>query len=244
MTTTRPRRLSTHLVAGALAAAALVAVAQAAIAAPNLQGTWKIAAPTSTLTPASGAVPFTAQGRKYYDQNKRLRAKGAIDDYDIAQSRCSSPGIPRLMMAPGRFKIRERYGVYTFDFEWNRALRQVDASSLPPKPDYLGMALVPAMTGTAKGHWEGDTLVAESSNLSDRTLLDELVPHGFDLKVTERLRLVDADTLEDRITIADPEYFKRPWDAVLTFKRQPDALFAEDVCLDRVEAKQPAFALQ
>jgi hypothetical protein len=60
------------------------------------------------------------------------------------------------------------------------------------------------------------------------------------MKVTERFRLIDADTLEDRITIEDPAYFTRPWEAVLTYKRQPAALFPEDVCLDRLEANKPA----
>jgi len=83
--------------------------------------------------------------------------------------------------------------------------------------------------------------VAETTNLSDRTLLDDLVPHTQDMKVTERLRLLDPDTLEDRITIDDPVYFTRPWDAVLTYKRQPAALFPEDACLDRLEAHQAIF---
>jgi hypothetical protein len=98
------------------------------------------------------------------------------------------------------------------------------------------------MTGKSKGHWEGDTLVSEMAGGSDRTLIDDLVPHGYDLKVTERYRLVDANTLEDRITIEDPAFFTQPWTSVVTYKRQPDAIFAEDVCLDRLAAKQPAFA--
>ena len=76
---------------------------------------------------------------------------------------------------------------------------------------------------------------------SDRTLIDELVPHGYDLKVTERYRLIAPDTLEDRITIEDPAYFTKAWDVVVIYKRQPDMIFAEDICLDRIEAKQPAF---
>jgi hypothetical protein len=145
------------------------------------------------------------------------------------------------MLTPERFKIWQQFGVLTFDFEWNRALRQIDASGLPPKEDFLGMGLVPTMTGTSKGHWEGDSLVAETTNISDRTLLDDLVPHTLDMKVTEHLRLVDPDTLEDRITIDDAAYFNRPWDAVVTYKRQPAALFPEDVCLDRLKAHQTIF---
>jgi hypothetical protein len=241
MIKSHPRRNFGAVLTGVLVCAGIAASAAASQATPNLEGVWKIVAPTKTLRPISGPVPFTAQGRKQYDENKRLQAKAAYDDYDITLSRCNSPGTPRLMLTPERFKIWQRFGVLTFDFEWNRALRQIDASGLPPKQDPLGQGLVPTMTGTSKGHWEGDTLVAETTNFSDRTLLDDLVPHTFDLKVTERLRLVDPDTLEDRITIEDLAYFSRPWDAVITYKRQPAALFPEDVCLDRHDAHQPAF---
>ena len=242
MSTSRPLRWIGSLLAGTLGAAGIPASAADQPAAPSLEGVWKIAAPTRTLKPIKGSVPFTAEGRKRYEQNRRLQAKGAYDDYDITLSRCSSPGTPRLMLTPQQFKIWQRFGVLTFDFEWNRALRQIDASGMPPKMDFMGVGLIPSMTGTSKGHWEGTTLVAETTNLSDRTLLDDLVPHTLDMKVTERLRLVDTDTLEDRITIEDPAYFKRPWDAVVTYKRQPAALFPEDVCLDRHDAHQPVFA--
>ncbi len=232
------------VLAGALMAAGIAALAGAEPAPQNLEGVWKIAAPTKTLKPVNGPVPFTAQGRKQYDSNKRLQARGAYDDYDITLSRCNSPGTPRLMLTPERFKIWQRFGVLTFDFEWNRALRQIDASGIPPVVDPLGRELIPTMTGTSKGHWEGDTLVAETTNFSDRTLLDDLIPRTFDSKVIEHLRLIDPNTLEDRITIEDPAYFQHPWDAVVTYKRQPDALFPEDVCLDRHDAHQPVFPTQ
>ena len=241
MTKYRHRQGTFAILAGAVIAAGFAASAAAEPASPNLEGVWKIVTPTKTLKPVSGSVPFTAQGHKQYEENKRLQARGAYDDYDITLSRCNSPGTPRLMLTPERFKIWQRSGVLTFDFEWNRALRQIDASGLPPVEDPLGMGLIPKMTGISKGHWEGDTLVAETTNFSDRTLLDDLVSHTADMKVTEHLRLTNPDTLEDRITIDDSAYFKRPWDAVLTYKRQPAAVFPEDVCLDRVQAHQAAF---
>lgn len=226
-----------------LLAAAVLGIGSAATAqgAPaNFEGTWKIATPVTSLKPLSGPVPFTADGRKAYDTNRKLRAQGKIDDYDITLSRCSNPGVPRLALTPMRFKIWNRQNVVTFDYEWNRALRQINVG-VPPQPDLMGQGLVPTATGKSKGHWEGDTLVSVMDGGSDRTLIDDLIPHGYDLKVTERYRLIDADTLEDRITIEDPAYFSRPWQAVVTYKRQPDAIFAEDVCLDRLAAKQPAF---
>lgn len=209
------------------------ALAQPA-AGPTLEGVWKITGPQSSLKPLSGAIPFTREGRKQYEANKRLSARGAYDDFDISRSRCSSLGTPRLMLTSERFKIWQRQGVVTFAFEWNRAIRQIDVRGVPTEP-----LLVPTMTGDAKGHWEGDTLVAVTTDISDRTLIDDLVPHTDALKVTERFRIVDADTLQDRITIDDAAYFTHPWDAVVTYKRQPAVLFQEDVCLDRLGARQP-----
>jgi hypothetical protein len=204
-------------------------------AAAKFEGVWKLAKPTTTLKPVSGEVPFTADGKARYDENKKLKAQGKIDDYDITKSRCSTPGVPRLMLTPMRFKIWIRLNAATFDFEWNRALRQIDMRGWKKEPP-----LVPDMAGQAVGHWEGDTLVSVTTDVSERTLLDDLVPHTDAMKVTERFRLIDADTLEDRITIEDPAYFTRPWEAVLTYKRQPDALFPEDICLDRLDANKPA----
>ena len=145
-----------------------------------------------------------------------------------------SPGLP-IAMRTGPIKFTYAPGlisIYMQSVGHTRFIR-MNQEQGKTSPKYYGNSV---------GHWEGDTLVAETTNISDRTLLDDLVPHTLDLKVTEHLRLVDADTLEDRITIEDPSYFKRPWDAVLTYKRQPPTLFPEDVCLDRHDAHQPAFA--
>ena len=202
---------------------------------PRLDGVWKIARPTTELTPISGSLPFSAEGRKQYANNRKLRAQRKYVDYDITRSSCSTPGVPRLMLTPLRFRIWNQLGVVTIDYEWNRAIRQIDLRGGKPQP-----LVVPDMAGTSVGHWEGDTLVAVTSDFTGRALWDDLMPQSIGAKVTERLRLVDSNTLEDRITAEDPDYFTRPWETVVTYKRQPDALFPEDVCLDRIRAGQPA----
>ncbi|WP_353228717.1 hypothetical protein [Novosphingobium sp.] len=236
----RPRTALRTLLSGVALAIGITGFGVAQAAVPNLEGVWQIATPTSQMKPVAGQVPFTPDGRKAYDANRKLQAQGKFDDYDITLSRCSNPGVPRLALTPLRFKIWQRQNVVTFDYEWNRALRQINLG-VPPQPDFLGLGLVPTMTGKSNGHWEGDTLVSVMDGASDRTLIDDLVPHDYDLKVTERYRLIAPDTLEDRITIEDPGMFTTAWDAVVIYKRQPDVIFAEDVCLDRIDAKQPAF---
>ena len=209
----------------------------------NLQGTWKIAAPQTAFKPEGGSIPFTAQGRKRYESNKKMQAARKFDDYDYYIGRCAIPGTPRSMLTADRFRLWQRPGLIMFQFEWNRTTRQIDTGVSQQleqvrvkEGNYLDLSLTGTPTPIAKGHWEGDTLVATSENFIDNTLIDELVPHGYDMKVTERFRLRDNDTLEDRITIQDPEYFTRPWDTVVAYKRQPDdTAFREDVCLDRLQ---------
>ena len=223
----------------ALAAAWLPAAAPAADPV-NLEGTWKTSAPQSAFKPEGGSLPFTDIGRKRYEQNKRNLAKRAYEEYDYATARCASPGLPRLMLTPERFRIWQRPGWVAIQFEWNRLARQVDLGSLTQPqlrvaPDSLFGAddvIVGRGVPVSRGHWEGDTLVVETKGFQDNTLIDNLVPHGYDLKTTERIRLKGADTLEDHITIEDPKYFKQPWQTVVTYQRQPDDAFPENVCLD------------
>ncbi|EIZ77728.1 hypothetical protein WSK_3738 [Novosphingobium sp. Rr 2-17] len=184
------------------------------------------------MQPTSGSVPFTTDGRKRYEANKRAQAAKHYD-YDNAQTLCATPGLPRLMLTPMRFHIWQRSDLVTFQFEWNRVFYQVDMTDRKSEPLLVGVNV-----GVSKGQWEGDTLVVKSDNFTDQTLIDNLVPHSDEMKLTQRFRLVDPDTLEDRITIEDPQTFTRPWEAVVTYKRQPDAPFPEDVCIDRRRAGQ------
>jgi len=209
----------------------------------KLQGTWKISTAQVSFKPEGGSVPFTGKGRERYQQNKRSLAKGNYEDFDYMTARCASPGLPRLMLTPERFRIWERDGLTMFQFEWNRLFRQIDMGGLMPQFNMGANAGDDAAVGRAvpisRGRWEGDTLVVTTEGFNETTLIDNLVPHGYDLKLTERIRLRDADTLEDRITIEDPEYFTKPWETVVTYKRQADAAFPEHVCLDSLPHAQP-----
>ncbi|EIZ79589.1 hypothetical protein WSK_1822 [Novosphingobium sp. Rr 2-17] len=226
-----------------IAACGIVSVAvlpRSALAETDLSGTWRIVAPRSSIASENLTIPFTAQGKKQYDENRRKRAKRDLE-FDRTASRCAAPGVPRVMLTSKRFQVFQDRDIVMIGFEWNRFRRAIAMPTLPSQFSIFGdqdnAGLVGTKMGTSKGHWEGDTLVIQTSQFSDRTLLDDAVPHGFQLKVTERVRLVAPDTLEDRIKIEDPEYFTRPWETVVTYARQPDAVFPEDNCLDRVSGE-------
>jgi len=90
--------------------------------------------------------------------------------------------------------------------------------------------------GHARGRWEGDVLVVETNELADYKLIDGLIQTTGELKLAERFRLKDKNTLEHRITISDPLTFTKPWEAVLTYRRLPDEAMIEDVCIERRNA--------
>ena len=84
--------------------------------------------------------------------------------------------------------------------------------------------------GNAVGHWDGDTLVVESTNFTDKTTVGARGPHSDKLKVTERYRRVDPDMIEYRATIDDPATFTAPFTYRVMFTTQPNYEVYEYSC--------------
>jgi hypothetical protein len=78
------------------------------------------------------------------------------------------------------------------------------------------------LTGDSRGRWEGNTLVVETTNFTDKT---NFRGSGENLRVVERFTRTDADTLLYEFSVEDPESFTRPWSGELTMRRVEDALF-------------------
>jgi len=218
--------------AGAMMAASAVALSVVPAAAASIEGTWKISTPASSFTPTNGPIPFTADTKKDYEDNQASLVKGDFS-FDRTQSRCSSPGVPRLSLTPLPFRIWVRPLAVTFQYEWNRLTRTVDLTGRKFDAPFAGPAI-----GISQGHWEGGALVIKGQYFSEDTLIDDAVPHSDSMVVDERLHLKGANTLEDDFTITDPDSFTRPWHTKVTYTRQPDQAFAEDICLDRLNAGQ------
>jgi hypothetical protein len=74
--------------------------------------------------------------------------------------------------------------------------------------------------GDARGRWDGDTLVVETTNFTDKTAISG-VRHSEALRLTERIRRVDDLTLDYEVTIDDPKTYTRPWTMVLQLTQPP-----------------------
>ena len=86
--------------------------------------------------------------------------------------------------------------------------------------------------GDRRGHWEGNTLVVETTNINDQQNGGRFVPShktslypgsGETLRVIERFTRVDADTLEYRYTVEDPEVYTRPYTVLRELTRERDS---------------------
>ncbi len=82
--------------------------------------------------------------------------------------------------------------------------------------------------GDSRGHWEGDTLVVETTNMTDKLITMSSATFfsvGADLKLTERFRRVDPDTIDYRFTVESPSSFTRPWTAAIPLWTTDEKMF-------------------
>jgi len=106
-----------------------------------------------------------------------------------------------------------------------------DGRSLPTNIEDTNM-------GTSVGHWEGETLVVDTTGFNDLSWFDRAGNfHSDQLHVVERITAADADHLSYEATIEDPQTFTRPWKIALPIYRrvEKNAQLLEFNCVPFVE---------
>jgi hypothetical protein len=91
-------------------------------------------------------------------------------------------------------------------------------------------AAVTQYNGNARGHWDGDTLVVETTGFNGRIALASGAPPSESLRTTERIRRIDPEMIEYRITIDDPETYAAPFTARMVWASQPGFTVYEYSC--------------
>jgi hypothetical protein len=75
--------------------------------------------------------------------------------------------------------------------------------------------------GNSRGHWEGDTLVVDTHGFTDKTSVGSGAPNSTSMRTTERIRRIDPDAIEYRITIDDPGTYTAPFTVRAVWTTQP-----------------------
>jgi len=191
---------------------------------PDLQGIWETD-PKYNNNLAADLPPDAVPMQPWAEQVLRQRRDQTVGK-DDPEGYCLPPGVPRVHGVPFPQKILQYPNVIIFLYETRNTFRQVhmDGRKLPVDPQ-------PAWMGYSVGHWDGDTLVVESSGFTDKTWLDDVGhPHTEVLRVTERFRRRNFGNLELRITIDDPKAYTTPWTVTENFSLLPGAELIEYIC--------------
>jgi hypothetical protein len=220
------------------AAQASVTTAHAARSVPDLSGVWMGHSTTFTFDPNNrkfekpDETPMTPEAAAAF---KALRARDAVDHYATDPTlSCAPPGYPRLLLYHFPFEILQLPDRVVMIFEFHHFVREIFTDGRKHPPD-----LDPTYMGNAIGHWDGDTLVVDTIGFNDKTWLDQVGhPHSDALHLTERIRRVDAKTLEDDITIDDPKTFTHPWSGRQIYDLKPTWTIAEYICEDTVKLQR------
>ncbi|MBK9252699.1 MAG: hypothetical protein IPM70_12795 [Proteobacteria bacterium] len=203
----------------------------AARAKPYLGGYWRIAQPIAALTTVEGkSPPLNAAGRKVLRQVAAERKAGRNPD---PMDLCLPPGTPRSLTVDKPFAIAHAAVKVTFFHQVYHVIRHVYLDGPLQVTDDNRDEL---WEGTSSGRWDGDTLVIETANFNGKQWLDDSgLPQSVAMRVTERIRRVDAETLENLVTYEDATYYSKPWTARLVFKAQPrSTLLVEEDCAEKL----------
>ena len=122
----------------------------------------------------------------------------------------------RILQSPGSVAI-------TYELIHDTRIIPLDQS---PQPNATIRPAIRSYMGTARGHWEGMTLVVETSGFKAATR-----GASSGLRLIERFTRTGRDAIQYQVTFVDPATWTAPWTAALDLKaRPPDAGVFEYAC--------------
>jgi hypothetical protein len=199
---------------------------------PDWGGVWFHTFPRPGAGASPARPPAPALKGKYKTEYEAWR-QAVKENHGVvksAVSHCTPPGMPGIMslpqypyeflFTPGRVTINQEAWMQTRHI-WTDGRAHPD----DPNPGFFGHSI---------GHWEGDTLVADTVGIKDSVPLGMGMNHSDKLHVTERIHLKagDPDTLLDEITVEDPDALEHPYTITATYHRDRYAELLEFQCAE------------
>ena len=195
----------------------------------DLSGIWIADGGPRRSVTGEAPAPMTPAGQAKYDAQLPSYGPRAIPPAlgNDPAAQCNPLGLTRTFLSIRPFEIIQLPDRVVQLFERGRTWREIwtDGRALPEQPD-------PYWMGHSVGRWEGDTLVVETTGFDERTWLDSFAnPHSAAMRLEERWRRVDHDTLELDMVIHDPTMYTEPI-VVQTkpYARAPQHRFLEEFC--------------
>jgi hypothetical protein len=187
------------------------------------------------VEPTDGRLPpttFEAQRRAATLKNTYVMFDGFADPSELGPyDRCISRG-PLGSIFPVIYnngnQIFQFPGYVVIRYEMIHEVRVIPLDSrshLSPK--------IRTYMGDPRGHWEGDTLVVETTNLNGRTGAQgngNLLMLSDDAKIVERYTRTGPDSLQYEVAVNDPRTWTKPWKASFPLRRETSYGMFEYAC--------------
>ena len=186
------------------------------------------------VDPPDGRVPL----RPAAEERRDYLVANRSDTYDnmSVYTRCITRGIPGALIP--NFYNAGNLILQTPDFvviltEMIGEVRFIPLDGPPRINPSIGLWM-----GDSRGRWEGETLVVETTNFTEKGWITPNqnagrmhgVPVTRDLRVVERFTRVSEDILDWRVTIEDPQVYAAPWTLELPLTRDPAYDLYEYAC--------------
>jgi len=183
---------------------------------PKNSRAWLVTDPPDGHVPPTTAEARQRAAARTASQSGKGPADSAADRslYD----RCITRGLPGSMMPAiygNAYEILQGPGYVAIQYEMVHETRIIPLNEQP----HPGAGIKLYM-GDAKGHWEGSTLVVETTNFTEKTAYRGSSEH---LKMTERFTPVAPNTVEWSVTFDDPHTWTRPWTFAMHLTKEDDS---------------------
>jgi hypothetical protein len=181
---------------------------------------YKIRYPTVTGDPPP-YLPWAAAEAK-----ARADAQQAGTPMTDTTAQCMPSGTPRIMGAPYPIKILQTPKEFVILHEVQHLFQFVYLNEQHPAD------LDPTFMGHSVGHWEGNTLVIDTTGLKKETLINEAGdPHSDKLHLIQRwTKSADGKEIHNLLTIDDPGAYSKPYVTEFVYYWRPEIRFLEYIC--------------
>ena len=188
------------------------------------------------VDPPNGRLPpLTERGQQIYDERVAELATRQVGEepliytlYDTWEdhpvyTRCVARPMPRLTQGYNHgLQVLQTPGYVVIYYESLHDTRVIPLDGRPHIDSSIRQ-----WNGDARGHWEGDTLVVDWQNFTDKQFFMSIppaiglrnmsLPQG-NIRVVERLTKVDENTIDYEVTVHDPTTWTQPWTLILPWR--------------------------
>jgi hypothetical protein len=187
------------------------------------------------VDPADGRIPLNEEMKKRakdWDSQRYGNNTSSFLDFDL-WDRCITKGFPTVMIPQGynnSFRIFQAPGYVAILYEIIHDVRIIPTDGRPHVESSVGQ-----WWGDSRGHWEGDTLVVDVTNFTDKIRGNQQPagPYrggGHRQHIVERFKRTGPNSMEYRVTLEDPDSFTKPWTMDIAVAKDDNYRMFEYAC--------------